>query len=69
MTVSMNLGKGYKLMFSDRTFAYARKKPTISVYDEENNIEQKIASFNNQESFEWFCREVLKVEDNNADGK
>ena len=62
MTYIMNLGNGYKLMFSDNHFKPMRKKPTISVYDAEHNIEQKIASFNSQEAFEWFCKECLRVE-------
>ena len=41
MTYSMNLGNGYKLMFSDSNFKPMRKKPTISIYDAEHNIEQK----------------------------
>ena len=53
MTYSIKLGK-YKLMFSDSSFKPMRKKPTISVYDEEKNCETKIASFNNEETFEWF---------------
>ena len=53
MTYSMKIGK-YKLVFSDSNFKPLRKKPTISVYDEEENCETKVASFNNQEVFEWF---------------
>ena len=65
MTLSIKLGKGYKLIFSDSLFADMRKKPTISIYDEDINTYQKIASFNSQKSFEWFIREVLEVQDGN----
>ena len=44
----------YRLVFSDTHYKFARKKPTISIYDEINNCETKIASFNSQETFEWF---------------
>ena len=60
MTVSYNFGK-YKLLFSDSNFKPYRKKPTISIYDAEKNIETKIASFNNQETFEWFLS-LCKIE-------
>ena len=53
MTYSMMVGK-YKLIFSDTHFKDFRKKPTISVYDADTNSETKIASFNSQETFEWF---------------
>lgn len=55
MTYSTQIGK-YKILLSDTTFKPYRKKPTISVYDEEKNCETKIASFNNQETFEWFIK-------------
>ncbi len=58
MTYYMDLGN-YTLVFSDSHFSYARKKPTISVYDKDLNVEQKIASFNNKEAFEWFAN-ILK---------
>ena len=61
MTYSIDIGR-YKVLFSDSNFAYIRKKPTISVYDKEQNMEVKMASFNNQEAFEWFCKYVLKGE-------
>ena len=55
MTYSIDLGN-YKLIFSDSHFSYARKKPTISIYDKDKNTETKIASFNSQETFEWYVR-------------
>lgn len=55
MTYSIQLGK-YKLMFSDSNFKPYRKKPTISIYDETENCETKIASFNSKETFEWFIK-------------
>ncbi len=54
MTVSFDLNKHYKMVFSDTRFKEFRKKPTISVYDAEQNCEVKIASFNSQETYEWF---------------
>ena len=59
MTYSMQIGK-YKLIFSDTHFKDFRKKPTISVYDADENSETKIASFNSQEVFEWFIKEVAE---------
>ena len=59
MTYSLQIGK-CKLIFSDTNFKPYRKKPTISIYDAELNIEQKIASFNSKETFEWFIREYVK---------
>ena len=59
MTYSLQIGK-YKMIFSDSNFKPYRKKPTISIYDAELNIEQKIASFNSQDTFEWFIRECVK---------
>jgi hypothetical protein len=59
MTYSLQIGK-CKLIFSDTHFKPYRKKPTISVYDAEVNIEHKIASFNSKETFEWFIREYVK---------
>lgn len=59
MTYSLQIGK-YKMIFSDSNFKAYRKKPTISIYDTELNIEQKIASFNSQDTFEWFVRECIK---------
>ena len=67
MTLSIKLGKGYNLIFSDSLFADMLKKPTISIYDEDINTYQKIASFNSQEAFEWFCREMLEVQDADCD--
>ena len=57
MTYSINMGK-FKIMFSDSTFKPYRKKPTISVLEE--NCETKIASFNSQETFEWFINKLMK---------
>lgn len=59
MTYSLQIGK-YKMIFSDSNFKPYRKKPTISIYDAELNIEQKIASFNSKDTFEWFIRECVK---------
>ena len=59
MTYSMQIGR-YKLIFSDTHFKDFRKKPTISVYDADNNTETKIASFNSQETFEWFVKEIAE---------
>ena len=61
MTYSTNIGK-YKLIFSDTHFKDFRKKPTISVYDADTNSETKIASFNSQETFEWFIEAVVEAD-------
>ena len=61
MTYSMIVGK-YKLIFSDTHFKDFRKKPTISVYDADTNSETKIASFNSQETFEWFIEAVVQAD-------
>ncbi len=61
MTYSMMVGK-YKLIFSDTHFKDFRKKPTISVYDADTNSEMKIASFNSQETFEWFIEAVVEAD-------
>lgn len=58
MTYSLNDGK-YKILFSDSNFKPYRKKPTMSVYDTEKNCETKVASFNSQDTFEWFINTVL----------
>ena len=55
MTYSMDMGR-YIMFFSDTHFSHARKKPTISIYDKDENVETKIASFNSQETFEWYVR-------------
>lgn len=60
MTVSIRLNNNKKLVFSDSSFNFARKKPTISIV--ENNCETKIASFNSREIFEWFITEVLEID-------
>ena len=54
MTYSMQINNRYKIILSDSNFKPYRKKPTISVYDAEENCETKIASFNSQDTFEWF---------------
>ena len=54
MTYSFRVSARYKILFSDSNFKWCRKKPTISIYDAEQNTETKIASFNSQETFEWF---------------
>lgn len=59
MTYSADTGK-YKIFLSDSRYNWCRKKPTISVYDKEKNIETKVASFNNQESFEWLVKVVME---------
>ena len=59
MTYSLQIGR-YKMIFSDSNFKSYRKKPTISIYDAELNIEQKIASFNSQDTFEWFISKCVK---------
>lgn len=54
MTYSIKLTERHKMMFSDSNFKWCRKKPTVSIYDIDQNTETKIASFNSQETFEWF---------------
>ena len=44
------------ITLSDTLFKDMCKKPTISLYDAKTNCEQKIASFNNQETFETFIK-------------
>ena len=58
MTVSMNLGR-YKLIFSDTHFEYARKKPTLSIYDKSENCETLYASFRSKDAFDSFI-EMLR---------
>ena len=58
MTYSLQMGKD-KMIFSDSHFKPYRKKPTISIYDADLNVEQKIASFNSQEAFEWFVHNYI----------
>ena len=58
MTYSLWIGDSKKLIVSE-TFKPMRKKPTLSVYDENTNTETKVASFNNQETFEWFVKDIL----------
>jgi hypothetical protein len=58
MTYSLQIGK-YKIIFSDSNFKPYRKKPTISIYDSDKNCETKIASFNSQDTFEWFIHNCV----------
>lgn len=58
MTVHLNLDEHRMMIFSDTHFKPYRKKPTISIYDDTKNCESKIASFNSQETFEWFLEEM-----------
>ena len=58
MTYSLQIGN-YKMIFSDSSFKPYRKKPTISIYDADINVEQKIASFNNQDAFDWFVHNCI----------
>ena len=60
MTVSINLGT-YKLIFSDASFSYCRKKPTVSIYDKDNNAETLLASFNSKETFDWFIEKMREA--------
>lgn len=59
MTYCIVISDKITMHFSDYLFKPQRKKPTISVYDAEKNCETKIASFNSQETFEWFLKDVL----------
>lgn len=61
MTYSVQIDK-YKILFSDSNFKPYHKKPTISIYDEEKNCETKIASFNSQETFEWFIKLLTNLQ-------
>ena len=54
MTLSLKIDNTHTMYFSDCHFTPFRKKPTISIYDETENTETKIASFNNEEAFKWF---------------
>lgn len=69
MTVSLKIDDKRKIIFSDNNFKHCRKKPTMSVYDAELNVEQKVASFNSQETFEWFLElfEIREAEDEGLD--
>ena len=67
MTYSIMIGR-YKVLFSDTHFKPFRKKPTISVYDAESNSETKIASFNSQETFEWFVKTIAEQTEPQTDG-
>ena len=66
MTYSIQISNRYKIMFSDSSYKPYRKKPTISVYDIEQNCETKIASFNNQCAFEWFVKLMSAKEQNDG---
>ena len=59
MTIKRMINDRYTLICSDTHFKYARKKPTISVYDSKENCEIKVASFNSQETFDWFTNLIL----------
>ena len=70
MTVSVKIDDKHKVIMSDTTFQPMCKKPTMSVYDSEKNVETKVASFNSQETFEWFIgllgvKEESRNENNN----
>lgn len=58
MTYGMDLGNDKKLIVSDVSFKQYRKKPTISILDEKKATETLIASFTNQETFEYFVKIV-----------
>ena len=58
MTYGMDLGNDKKLIVSDVSFKPYRKKPTISILDEKKAMETLIASFTNQETFEYFVKIV-----------
>ena len=62
MTYSIQINKRYKIMLSDSTFKPYRKKPTISIFDAEENGDILIASFHSQEAFEWFTELMLGKE-------
>ena len=49
----------FRIIFSDNHFKPYRKKPTISIYDTDTNVETKIASFNSQDTFEWFIHNYI----------
>lgn len=53
MTHSITVGR-YRIIFSDESFPN-KKNPTVSIYDMWENREKKVASFNNKETFNWFC--------------
>lgn len=55
MTFEIRINSRYTLVFSDTAFKPYRKKPTLSIYDAEENCEIKLASFNNQELFTKLC--------------
>ena len=60
MTYLLPLADNREMIFSDTHFKDFRKKPTISIYDANVNCETKIASFNSQETFEWFIDTIVK---------
>lgn len=37
-----------------------RKKPVLAVYVEEKNTWYKVASFNSEETAEWFANEIME---------
>lgn len=61
MTYSLKVTDRYEMILSDFSFKWCRKKPTISVYDQEENTEIKVVSFNNKETFEWFVSLFKKI--------
>ena len=56
MTYRLELSNDDAIIFSDSSFKPYRKKPTMSIYMSDINCEQKVASFNSQESFEFFVK-------------
>ena len=54
MTYSIQIDRRYRIIFSDSHFKYCRKKPTVSIYDADENCETKVASFNSQDTFKAF---------------
>ena len=60
MTVSFSLNKEFDMELSDTNFSFARKKPTIAIYDKRKNTSYKVASFNSKETFDWVVNMLLK---------
>lgn len=56
MTYLIQINDNLTMYFSDTHFSAYRKKPTISIYDKEQNCETKIASFNSEETFKFFLK-------------
>lgn len=38
-----------------------RKKPCLYLYKKDNNCHYKVASFNSEETADWFIKEIEKV--------